>query len=127
MTIELNHTIVHSRDRLEGAEFLASLFGLEVGDPWGPFLPVQVSGVTLDYMTTDQDPIQVQHYAFLVSEDEFDEIWGRIKERGITFYPDPHLHRQDEINHNDGGRGLYFLDPSGHGMEIITVPYGGWP
>jgi catechol 2,3-dioxygenase-like lactoylglutathione lyase family enzyme len=126
MTIELNHTIVHSRDRQEGAEFLASLFGLEVGEPMEPFLPVQVGGVTLDYATSPQDPIAPQHYAFLVSEDEFDEIWARIKERGIEFFPGPFPGNEGQINHHDGGRGLYFIDPSGHGMEIITVPYGGW-
>jgi extradiol dioxygenase family protein len=123
MPIELNHTIVHSRDRDEGARFLAELFGLEVGDPWGPFIPVQVGGVTLDYATAPE-PTTTQHYAFLVSEDDFDEIWGRIKDRGVEFYPEPHLSNPGQINHNDGGRGLYFLDPSGHGMEIITRPYG---
>lgn len=123
MTIELNHTIVHSRDRQEGATFLASLFGLEVGEPMEPFLPLQIGGVTFDYATSPE-PIAIQHYAFLVSEQEFDEIWGRIKERGIAFYPVPWLADEGEINHNDGGRGCYFLDPSGHGMEIITRPYG---
>lgn len=124
MPIELNHTIVHTRDREEGARFLADLFDLEVGQPWGPFLPIEVAnGVTLDY-ATQAGEIATQHYAFLVTEQEFDEIWGRIKERDITFYPEPFLQHPGEINHHDGGRGLYFLDPSGHGMEIITRPYG---
>jgi len=123
--IELNHTIVSSRSREEGATFLAELFDLKVGDPWGPFLPITTdNGVTLDYVTQADGDITTQHYAFLVSEQEFDEIWGRIQARGITYYPEPFMHRENEINHNDGGRGLYFLDPSGHGMEIITRPYG---
>jgi extradiol dioxygenase family protein len=124
MTIELNHTIVHSKDRDEGARFLAELFDLKVGDAWGPFVPVQVGGVTLDYATQPNGDITTQHYAFLVSEQEFDEIWGRIRERAITFWPEPFMVHENEINHHDGGRGLYFLDPSGHGMEIITRPYG---
>jgi catechol 2,3-dioxygenase-like lactoylglutathione lyase family enzyme len=125
MAIELNHTIVHAHDREDSAHFLADLFGLQVGAPWGPFLPVQVSGVTLDYATVGPDEqVTTQHYAFLVSE--FDQIWGRIKDQGITYYPEPFMRTENEINTNDGGRGLYFLDPNGHGMEIITVPYGGW-
>jgi len=126
MPIELNHTIVHAYDRDGSAHFLADLFGLEVGPPYGHFLPVQTdNGVTLDYAGVGPDhEIAAQHYAFLVSEDEFDLIWGRIKDQGITYYPEPWMQNENEINHNDGGRGLYFLDPSGHGMEIITRPYG---
>jgi catechol 2,3-dioxygenase-like lactoylglutathione lyase family enzyme len=127
MSIDLNHTIVHARDRRESAEFLGYVLGLEVGAPWGPFLPVATgNGVALDFMT-DAGEIATQHYAFLVSEEEFDGIFGRVKDAGITYYPDPHLSVENQINHNDGGRGFYFLDPSGHGMEVLTVPYGGWP
>jgi len=127
MSIDLNHTIVHARDRRESAEFLGHVLGLEVGAPWGPFLPVATgNGVTLDFMT-DPGEIATQHYAFLVSEEEFDGIFGRVKDARITYYPDPHLGIENQINHNDGGRGFYFLDPSGHGMEVLTVPYGGWP
>jgi extradiol dioxygenase family protein len=126
MAIELNHTIVHAHDRDASAHFLADLFGWEVGPPYGHFLPVQTdNGVTLDYAGVGPDAqVAVQHYAFLVSEDEFDVIWGRIEDRGITYYPEPWMQNENEINHNDGGRGLYFLDPSGHGMEILTRPYG---
>ena len=71
--------------------------------------------------------VHPQHYAFLVTDDDFDQIYGRIVERGIEYYPEPHFGRTNEINHNDGGRGVYWCDPSGHFLEILTVPYGGWP
>jgi catechol 2,3-dioxygenase-like lactoylglutathione lyase family enzyme len=124
MAVELNHTIVAARDREESARFLAHILGLEVGAPWGPFLPVATAnGVTLDYATADGE-VTTQHYAFLVSEEEFDASFRRIRAAGIDYWADPHGQRPGEINHNDGGRGVYFFDPSGHGMEIITRPYG---
>ena len=126
MPVELNHTIVHARDRQESAEFLAHILGLEVGPEFGPFLPVDTSnGVTLDFATTPAESIVPQHYAFLVSDAEFDAAFDRIKAAGVEYYADPFRKRPHEINHNDGGNGVYFLDPSGHAMEIITRPYGG--
>ncbi|MEV0279806.1 VOC family protein [Streptomyces sp. NPDC050610] len=125
MSVELNHTIVHARDNRESAEFLAHILGLEVGAEAGPFIPVDTSNaVTLDFAAIPAESIVMQHYAFLVSDDEFDAAFGRIKEAGITYYADPHLKQPGEINHHHGGRGLYFLDPAGHGMEVITRPYG---
>ncbi len=125
MTVQLNHTIVSARDKKSAAEFLATILGLEVGAQYGPFLPVETSnGVTLDFMDSDAQPIVSQHYAFLVSEDEFDVIFGRIQEAGIPFYADPGHHEVGRINRNDGGRGVYFEDPNGHNLEIITRPYG---
>lgn len=126
MSVELNHTIIHSRDNRQSAEFLADLLGLEVGPEWGPFVPVVLANdVTLDFATVPEESITPQHYAFLVSEAEFDAAFARIQELGIAYYADPHLKHPGEINHNDGGRGVYFPDPSGHGMELITRPYGG--
>lgn len=125
MSVELNHTIIHSRDNRESATFLAHILGLQVGTEWGPFIPVATgNGVTLDFATIPAESITVQHYAFLVSEAEFDAAYGKIRTGGIPWFADPHGKRPGEINHNDGGRGVYFLDPSGHGMEIITRPYG---
>lgn len=125
MSVELNHTIIHSRDNRESAEFLAELLGLEAGPEWGPFVPVVLAnGVTLDFATIPEESITPQHYAFLISEAEFDAAFARIQELGIAYYADPHLKHPGEINHNDGGRGVYFPDPSGHGMELITRPYG---
>jgi catechol 2,3-dioxygenase-like lactoylglutathione lyase family enzyme len=126
VSVELNHTIVFSRDRQASAEFLATILNLEVGTAWGPFLPVNTgNGVTLDFAATDQETIAAQHYAFLVPEEDFDGIFGRIEQSGVQYYADPQFKKPGEINHNDGGRGVYFLDPSGHGLEVITRPYGG--
>ncbi len=125
MPVELNHTIVAARNKKVAAEFLATVLGLRLGAPFGPFLPVETSnGVTLDFVDSDADPITSQHYAFLVSEQEFDEIFGRIQQAGITYYADPWHRQPGQINHNDGGRGAYFADPNGHNLEIITRPYG---
>lgn len=124
MVVELNHTIIHARDRQESASFLAHILGLDVGTAWGPFLPVgTANGVTLDFATVPAESIAMQHYAFLVSEDEFDVAFARIREAGIEFFADPQMRLAGEINHNHGGRGVYFFDPAGHGMEIITQPY----
>ena len=124
MAIELNHTIVYSRDKRVSAEFLADLFGLPKPGAWGPFLTVGVSNaVTLDFLDTT-DEIGSQHYCFLVGEDEFDAIFGRIQSGGHQFWADPGHTEPGVINTHDGGRGVYFDDPSGHNLEIITRPYG---
>ncbi|MFD8725978.1 VOC family protein [Streptomyces sp. NPDC059629] len=127
MPVELNHTIVHARDNRESAEFFADLLGLEITSEWGPFIAVRLSnGVTLDFATVPVDTITPQHYAFLVSEEEFDAAYAQIRQRGIEHYADPRRKHPGTINHNDGGHGVYFMDPAGHAMELITVPYGGW-
>lgn len=124
MTVQLNHTIVAAHDKKASARFLADILGLEVSPQYGPFIPVEIpNGVTLDYLDSP-GAITTQHYAFLVSEAEFDTILGRIREAGLTFWADPYHRRPGEINHNDGGRGAYFDDPNGHNLEILTRPYG---
>ncbi|MFE5817953.1 VOC family protein [Streptomyces sp. NPDC056479] len=124
MTVQLNHTIVAAHDKKESARFLADLLGLEVSPQYGPFIPVEIpNGVTLDYLDST-GAITPQHYAFLVSEDDFDTIFGRIRDAGLTYWADPYHRRPGEINHNDGGRGTYFDDPNGHNLEILTRPYG---
>jgi catechol 2,3-dioxygenase-like lactoylglutathione lyase family enzyme len=123
MTVKLNHHIVHSRDMRAAANFFAEIFGLPAPSRFGPFLVVQVGNeVSLDFL--DHDEPMSQHYAFLVSEPEFDQIFGRVKARGLPYWADPGKSRQGEINQHDGGRGVYFDDPSGHLLEIITKPYG---
>jgi extradiol dioxygenase family protein len=124
MAVQLNHTIVAVNDKLESARFLSQILGVAEPEPFGPFLVVQVDNdVSLDF-ADDHGPVHPQHYAFLVDEDRFDEIFGRIRERGLTYWADPFRHREGEINHNDGGRGVYWEEPSGHFLEIITRPYG---
>ena len=125
MNIKLNHTIVQSKDKHAAADFFSGLFGVPRAKPFGPFLGIEVGNeVTLDFMDADGDGIQSQHYAFLVGEEEFDRIFGRIKERGLKHWADPDQTREGQINRHDGGRGVYFEDPSGHLLEIITRPYG---
>ena len=121
---QLNHTIVHVRDNQVAAEWVAELLGLPAPTSFGHFQVVAVAnGVSLDYISYDGD-FDRQHYAFLVSEDEFDEIFGRITERGLEHWADPARSQPGQINHHDGGRGVYFEEPSGHFLEIITRPYG---
>ncbi|MGI5437449.1 VOC family protein [Streptomyces shenzhenensis] len=124
MTVNLNHTIVAARDKQASAKFLADILGLRVSPDFGPFAPVEIpNGVTLDYMEAS-GTISPQHYAFLVSEDDFDAIFARIGDAGLTFWADPMHRHPGEINTNDGGRGTYFEDPNGHNLEILTRPYG---
>jgi catechol 2,3-dioxygenase-like lactoylglutathione lyase family enzyme len=124
MSVHLNHTIVSARDKQASATFLTEVLGLSTPTPFGPFLVVSVANdVSLDYLDTGDD-IAAQHYCFLVGEDEFDEIFARIRERELPFWADPGRHRLGEINTHDGGRGVYFPDPDGHLLEIITRPYG---
>ena len=124
MAIKLNHTIVHARDKRVSAEFVSHILGLAKPVSFGPFLCVETANeVTLDFLETDED-IQTQHYAFLVSETEFDEIFGRIKQRNLPHWADPGRQQLNKINRHDGGRGVYFEDPSGNLLEIITRPYG---
>jgi catechol 2,3-dioxygenase-like lactoylglutathione lyase family enzyme len=120
MSVELNHTIVSAHDKLASADFLADILGVPVGDPVGPFVPVQLgNGVTLDYM--DSDAPGRNHYAFLVDDATFDAAYARLTERGIQIWADPGHEDPDVVNTRWGGRGLYFLDPAGHNMEIMTA------
>ena len=124
MAVELNHTIVHARDAESSAQFLSDVLGLAPPRRFGPFTVVDVAnGVSLDFLSADADEIIVEHYAFLVSEPEFDQIFARLQARGVDHFADPRLARKNEINRNDGGRGCYFKDPNGHVLEIITRPY----
>ena len=127
MAIKLNHTIVHSNDPRASAEFFADVFGLAAPKPFGPFLDVEVANeVTLAFLSADGMDVQTQHYAFLVSDAEFEQIFGRVKARGLKYWADPGKRSEGEINRHFGGRGVYFEDPSGHLLEIITKPYGSW-
>ena len=125
MPAQLNHTIVHARDRNASAQFYAEILGLPQPRSFGPFMVVDTAnGVSLDFISANDDEIIIEHYAFLVSEAEFDEIFARIKARNLDYWADPAARRKGEINHHDGGRGVYWRDPNGHYLEIITRPYG---
>ncbi|NJC72430.1 VOC family protein [Planosporangium thailandense] len=126
MAISLDHTIVPATDKQKSAQFLATILGLEASPQWGPFVPVRVGRLALDYADTQLlggsgAPVPRHHYAFLVSEPEFDEIFARIRDAGIAFYAEPHEPRRPgEINYDRGGRTVYFDDPDGHVMEVLT-------
>ena len=125
MAIHLNHTIVHARDPSASASFLAEMLGVAAPKPFGPFMEVHVDNdVTLAFIRAEPHEIIIEHYAFLVSEAEFDQIFGRIRERGLEYWADPAHRHAGQINHHDGGRGVYWNDPNGHYLEIITRPYG---
>lgn len=124
MPAELNHTIVHVRDNAAAAAWVAELLGLPAPTSFGHFQVVAVTnGVSLDYLSHDGE-FDRQHYAFLVTEDDFDEIFGKITDRGIDHWADPARSQPGRINRHDGGRGVYFEDLDGHLLEIITRPYG---
>ena len=124
MTVQLNHTIVHSpgqaRRPLDSSRRSSGRRACAVR----AVLVVSCGEVSLDF-ADERGPVTPQHYAFLVGEPEFDAIFGRIRERGLDYWADPFRRRAREINTNDGGRGVYWLDPNGHILEIITRPYGG--
>jgi catechol 2,3-dioxygenase-like lactoylglutathione lyase family enzyme len=124
MAVELNHTIVWCSDKVRSAGFLTDLLGLPQARPFYHFLVVELDNhVSLDFYQKEGE-LARQHYAFLIGEAEFDAAHERIRARGLTYWADPAQTRPGEINPNDGGRGLYFEDPDGHLLEIITRPYG---
>ncbi len=124
MPISLNHTIVHVSDKHASAAFYTDVFGLPKATAFGPFAVVALdNGASLD-LADDHGEVHPQHYAFLVDDAEFDQILDRIQRRRLSYWADPGLRRPGTINHNDGGKGVYWLDPDGHVLEIITRPYG---
>ena len=127
MGVQLNHTIVSCRDQEASSRFLARMLGRPEPKPFGPFHVVDLdNGVSLDFRSTE-NPIAIQHYAFLISEAEFDAVLGRILAQGLDHWADPRCTKPGEINRHNGGRGVYFPDPDGHFLEVITRPYGSGP
>jgi len=125
VSVRFNHTIVHSRSKEESARFLARILGLREPRPFGHFLVVDLDEeASLDFIDAGDMEFDTQHYAFLVGEDDFDRIFERIRESGSRYWADPFKKQPGEINHHDGGRGVYFSDPDGHLLEVITRPYG---
>ncbi|MGH8653420.1 MAG: VOC family protein [Gammaproteobacteria bacterium] len=121
MAIELNHTVVPARDKVASAKFFARILGLAFDESAvGYFAPVRVNdALTLDFSGSDR--IAIHHYAFKVSDDEFDAIFKRIEEEGIPYGSGPSSREDMKINHRGGGRGVYFDDPNGHILELLTV------
>jgi catechol 2,3-dioxygenase-like lactoylglutathione lyase family enzyme len=127
MPVDLNHTIIHATDPRASAALLAAVLDVPVLPDWGPFVRVQTdNGVTLDY-ARDASPFTEQHCAFLVDDEAFDAAHHRLLDRSVPLWADPWRRRPGAINHLYGGRGVYFDDPDGHLMELITAPYGARP
>jgi catechol 2,3-dioxygenase-like lactoylglutathione lyase family enzyme len=119
MSIVLDHTIVPAHDKAAAAKFFARIFGLEVSPGMGPFAPVRVNdGLTFDFQ--DRERFEWHHYAFHVDDAEFEAIFGRVKAAGIPYGSGPHALDDGKINHRHGGRGVYFTDPNGHVLELMT-------
>ena len=124
VSVQLNHTIVSCRDQQRSASFLTGILGLPPPVRFAHFLVVEADNdVSLDFGETT-GPITPQHYAFLVGEEDFDAAFGRIHGQGLRYWADPGRTQPGVINHRDGGRGMYFEDPDGHLLEILTRPYG---
>lgn len=120
MAIQLNHTIVFSHDKKVSADFLCEILGRPAAVPFGPFLAVRLdNSVTLDFMDAEGD-VALQHYAFLLSDAEFDQSFARIRARHLMYWADPYRRRPEQVSTDDGGRRIYFEDPSKHFLEIFT-------
>jgi catechol 2,3-dioxygenase-like lactoylglutathione lyase family enzyme len=120
MTIVLDHTIVPAHDNEASAKFFARIFGLSYEGAPSHFAPVRVNDdLVLDFDT--RESFDWQHYAFKVSDGEFDAIFSRVKQEGLAYGSGPFTPENMEINHRSGGRGFYFKDPNGHLLEVLTV------
>ena len=122
MTITLNHTIVWTRDKEAAARFFADLFGLRVEGSGGHFAPVRINDtLTLDFADA-KGTIAGQHYAFHVSDAEFDAILHRVKGARLAFGSGPRSLEDGKLNDWNGGRGFYYKDHDGHVIELMTMP-----
>lgn len=122
MSVILDHTIVSAKDKEASAAFLADILDLPPPVVWGHFAIVKVGELSIDFVD-DTREIQSRHFAFKVSEREFDEIFARIQAKQLPYWADPSKSRPNEINARDGGRGFYFYDPNGHFLEVLTRSY----
>lgn len=123
MTAQLNHTIVWCRDQRKSSTFLTEILGRPAPTRFGPFYVVELdNGVSLDFYQVERD-IAMQHYAFLIGEDDFDQVFDRVRARALDYWADPGLEKPGETYRHNGGRGFYFKDPDGHLLEVLTQPY----
>ncbi|MFD7325441.1 VOC family protein [Streptomyces sp. NPDC059875] len=125
MSVSFNHTIIAAKDSKESALFFRELLELPEAPSWGPFTNIQLTdGVLLQFATPPPHiEIQMQHYALLIDDELFDRAYRRLCDRGVEHWADPQMQRPGEINNGHGGRGVYFKDPAGHAIELITRPY----
>lgn len=123
ITVTFNHTIVASKDSGESVNFYCELFELPEAPAWGPFRNIQLDGGVLLQFAAPPVEIQMQHYAYLVDDEHFDRAYGRLQAAGVEHWADPQMQRVGETNTEHGGRGVYFKDPAGHAIELITRPY----
>ena len=126
MTITLDHTIVPARDKVAAAKFFAEIFGLKVKPGEGYFAQVQINeSLTFDFADDPERKqtaaVEGHHYAFHVSEAEFDAIFDRVKAKGLAYGSEPYAHTNGQIYNRHRGRGFYFQDPDGHLLEVMTV------
>jgi len=127
MTVYFDHHIVPSTDKDRAARFYAEILGLPEPRTEGPFAAVDLGNDVALYVAGWETRVTPLHYAFLVSEAEFDAFYARLTERGLDHWADPHCRLPQQVNHDDGGRGTYFRDPDGHFVEVLTTRYGGRP
>ena len=118
-----NHTIIASIDRAVSAEFYRSILEADEAPSWGPFTNLTLAGGVILQFAEPPVEIQMQHYAFLVDDQHFDRAYQRLASAGVEHWADPQMTRPGETNTEHGGRGVYFKDPSGHALELITKPY----
>ncbi|MFJ3670510.1 VOC family protein [Streptomyces sp. NPDC090106] len=123
MSVSFNHTIIAAKDRTESARFFCELLELSEAPSWGPFTNIQLpDGVLLQFAEPPVE-IQMQHYAFLIDDELFDRAYQRLRDGAVEHWADPQMKKPGEINHGHGGRGVYFKDPAGHAIELLTRPY----
>jgi catechol 2,3-dioxygenase-like lactoylglutathione lyase family enzyme len=123
MAASFNHTIIAATDRAASARFYRELLEVPDAPSWGLFTNIQLDhGVLLQFAEPPVE-IQMQHYAFLIDDDHFDRAYALLQDRGVVHWADPQMRRPGEINNEHGGRGVYFKDPAGHALELITRPY----
>lgn len=123
ISAKFNHTIIASKDRLESAKFFRELIEASEAASWGPFTNITLDGGVMLQFAEPPVEIQMQHYAFLVDDELFNRAYSRLVRWGVSHWADPQMTRSGETNTEHGGRGVYFKDPAGHAIELITQPY----
>ncbi|EGD56675.1 VOC family protein [Gordonia neofelifaecis] len=121
MAVSFNHTIIGAHDPQASAHFYREVLGARPAPDWGPFTNIVLDDATLLQFAPApvNDPI---HMAFLMNDEEFDRGYAALQRRQVEHWADPQMRRPGEIATEDGRR-VYFKDPSGHLLEMLTQPY----